>query len=273
MQVYDSAVRRIPVISQLQEIYRHRGLLRILIIRDLTVRYKRSVLGVGWSLLNPILTTTVMFYVFNTVFMRGLQNRETFLPYLFAGVLMITFFNQGVNFAADAIAGGAGLLNKVYVRPEIFALSGTVSSSINFIFGLVPLTLVAVTMNRTLGFKVLMIIPIIFFMILLTTGLGLLFSIAYLEFDDARHLIQVMLMLITYMTPVFYSLSALGPNTQKVIGKNPLTSFLNVFRDSWGGTSIATVNDWIYLASFSTAVFVISFYLFAKWWPKGVTKL
>ena len=72
MQVYDSAKRQIPVISQIKEIYKHRGLLQLLIVRDLTVRYKRSVLGVGWSLLNPILTTTVMFYVFNTVFMRGL---------------------------------------------------------------------------------------------------------------------------------------------------------------------------------------------------------
>ena len=273
MQVYDSTERQIPVVSQLQEIYKHRSLLRLLIIRDLTVRYKRSVLGVGWSLLNPILTTTVMFYVFNTVFMRGLQNRETFLPYLFAGVLLSTFFNQGVNFAADAVAGGAGLLNKVYVRPEIFAMSGTISSSINFLFGLIPLTIVVVTMNRSLGLRAFLIIPIIFFMILLTTGLGLMFAIAYLEFDDARHLIQVFLMLLTYMTPVFYSLSSLGPNTQKVIGKNPLTSFLNVFRESWGNTFNGTINDWVYLGSFSTIVFVLGFYLFAKWWPKGVTKL
>ena len=91
MQIYDSAERQIPVLFQLKEIYKNRSLLRILIVRDLTVRYKRSVLGVGWSLLNPILTTTVMFYVFNTVFMRGLENRETFLPYLFAGVLLSTF--------------------------------------------------------------------------------------------------------------------------------------------------------------------------------------
>ena len=273
MQVYDSTERQIPVVSQLQEIYKHRSLLRLLIIRDLTVRYKRSVLGVGWSLLNPILTTTVMFYVFNTVFMRGLQNRETFLPYLFAGVLMSTFFNQGVNFAADAISGGAGLLNKVYVRPEIFAMSGTISSAINFIFGLIPLTIVVLTMHRSLGLRAILIIPIIFFMILLTSGLGLMFAIAYLEFDDARHLIQVFLMLLTYMTPVFYSLSALGPNTQKVISKNPLTSFLNVFRESWGNTFNGTINDWVYLGSFSTIVFVLGFYLFAKWWPKGVTKL
>lgn len=273
MQVYDSAERQIPVISQIKEIYKHRGLLQLLIVRDLTVRYKRSVLGVGWSLLNPILTTTVMFYVFNTVFMRGLQNRETFLPYLFAGVLLITFFNQGVNFAADAIASGAGLLNKVYVRPEIFALSGTISSAINFIFGLIPLTLVVFVMNKSLNLRALLIIPIIFFMILLTTGFGLLFAIAYLEFDDARHLIQVSLLLLTYMTPVFYSISVLGPNTQSVISKNPLTSFLNVFRESWGGTFNGSINDWIYIGSFSSIVFVLGLYLFAKWWPKGVTKL
>lgn len=273
MQVYDSAERQIPVISQIKEIYKHRGLLQLLIVRDLTVRYKRSVLGVGWSLLNPILTTTVMFYVFNTVFMRGLQNRETFLPYLFAGVLLITFFNQGVNFAADAIASGAGLLNKVYVRPEIFAFSGTISSAINFIFGLIPLTLVVFVMNKSLNLRALLIIPIIFFMILLTTGFGLLFAIAYLEFDDARHLIQVSLLLLTYMTPVFYSISVLGPKTQSVISKNPLTSFLNVFRESWGGTFNGSINDWIYIGSFSSIVFVLGLYLFAKWWPKGVTKL
>ena len=110
-------------------------------------------------------------------------------------------------------------------------------------------------------------------MVLLTTGLGLLFTIAYLEFDDARHLIQVLLMLLTYMTPVFYSLSALGPNTQRVISKNPLTSFLNVLRENWGNTYNGTIHDWIYLGSFSTIVFVAGFYLFAKWWPKGVTKL
>ena len=119
----------------------------------------------------------------------------------------------------------------------------------------------------------IMIIPIILFMIMLTTGLGLLFAIAYLEFDDARHLIQVFLMLLTYMTPVFYSLSALGPHTQEVIRKNPLTSFLNVFRESWGNTFNGTIHDWLYLASFSTITFALGFYLFAKWWPKGVTKL
>jgi ABC-2 type transport system permease protein len=273
MQVYDSAERRIPVISQLQEIYANRNLLRLLIVRDLTVRYKRSVLGVGWSLLNPILTTTVMFYVFNTVFMKHFENRDTFLPYLFSGVLLSTFFNQGVNFAANSIANGADLFSKVYVRPEIFALSGTISSSINFAFGLIPLTLVSFMKGHGIGFKGIYAIVIVISMIMLTTGLGLIFAIAYIQFDDSKYLIQVFLMLASYMMPVFYTVSALGPNTQNLIEKNPLTSFLNAFRDCWGSTYNATFFDWFYLFASSFILLIVGLYLFSKWWPKGVTKL
>ena len=273
MQVYDSSERRVPVISQLQEIYKNKNLLRLLIVRDLTVRYKRSILGVSWSLLNPILTTTVMFYVFNTVFMKHFENRDTFLPYLFSGVLLSTFFNQGVNFAANSIANGSELFSKVYVRPEIFALSGTISSSINFAFGLIPLTIVSFLKGHGLGLKSIFVLVVIISMIMLTTGLGLIFAIAYVQFDDSKYLIQVLLMLASYMMPVFYTVSALGPNTQNLINKNPLTSFLNAFRDCWGSTFTATYFDWIYLLFTSTFILVSGLYLFAKWWPKGVTKL
>ena len=132
MQVYDSAVKQTPVISQLKAIYASRGLLRLLIARDLTVRYKRSVIGIWWSLLNPLFTTAVMFYVFNTVFKSRLPTGQAFLPYLLSGVLLMTLFNQGLTMGADSLASGAGVLTKVYVRPEIFALSSTISSAINF---------------------------------------------------------------------------------------------------------------------------------------------
>ena len=95
MQVYDSSVKQTPVISQLKAIYESRGLLRLLVARDLTVRYKRSVIGIWWSLLNPLFTTAVMFYVFNTVFKSRLPNGQAFLPYLLSGVLLMTLFNQG----------------------------------------------------------------------------------------------------------------------------------------------------------------------------------
>lgn len=273
MQIYDSAAKRTPVISQLREIWASRGLLRLLVIRDLTVRYKRSVIGIWWSLLNPILTTTVLFYVFNTVFMRGLQNREAFLPYLFSGVLMMTLFNQSLNFAAESVSTGSGVLNKVYVRPEVFALSGPISSTINFIFGLVPLTVVLFLTHHSLSFNALLLPVFILAMALFTTGIGLLMAIAYLEFDDSRHLIAVLLLMLQYMTPVFYPINMLGDTTQRIIKLNPLTSYLDVFRNIYGNTYVATSADWLVVIVSSIIVFCGGLILFARWWPKGVTKL
>lgn len=95
MQVYDSDVKLIPVVSQVQAIWENRGLLALLVRRDLTVRYKRSVIGIWWSLLNPLFTTGVMYYVFNTVFKSRLPGGAPFLPYLLSGVLLMAFSIKG----------------------------------------------------------------------------------------------------------------------------------------------------------------------------------
>ena len=147
------------------------------------------------------------------------------------------------------------------------------SNAINFFIGLIPLTLVLLISHQTPTWKFPLVRLVVFSMTLFSTGLSLLLSITYINFDDSRSLINILLLVLQYMTPVFYSLSALGPNTQRVISKNPLTSFLNVLRENWGNTYNGTIHDWIYLASFSSVVFIAGSYLFAKWWPKGVTKL
>jgi len=95
MKIYDSAVKQTPVISQVKAIYESRDLLRLLVNRDLTVRYKRSVIGIWWSLLNPIFTTGVLFYVFNTVFKSRMPDGTSFLPYLLSGVLLVTLLAKG----------------------------------------------------------------------------------------------------------------------------------------------------------------------------------
>ena len=99
MQVYDSAIAQTPVISALKGVWEKRSLLRLLVARDLTVRYKRSVIGIWWSLLNPLFTTAVMYYVFNTVFKSKLPDGQAFMPYLLSGVLTVTLFNQGMTMA------------------------------------------------------------------------------------------------------------------------------------------------------------------------------
>jgi len=273
MQVYDSSIRQTPVISALMGVWEKRSLLKLLVARDLTVRYKRSVIGIWWSLLNPLFTTVVMFYVFNTVFKAKLPGGQAFLPYLLSGVLTMTLFNQGLTMAADSIATGAGVLTKVYVRAEIFAFSATISSAINFLFGLIPLTAVLLIFGKHPGIKTPLLLIFMLCMTLLTTGLGLLLAIAYVNFDDSRSLINIFLLALQYMTPVFYPISALGPHTQKVIHLNPLTSYLQVFRDVYGGNAHATLNEWTMMITTSLIFFTLGFYVFGRTWPKVVAKL
>ena len=273
LQVYDSAVAQTPVISQLRAIYENRGLLRLLVARDLTVRYKRSVIGVWWSLLNPLFTTAVMFYVFNTVFKSRLPNGAAFLPYLLSGVLLMTLFNQAMTMGADAVASGAGVLTKVYVRPEIFASSAALSSAINFFIGLIPMTAVLLISGETPTLKFPLVFIVVGCMVMFATGLALMLSIAYINFDDSRSLINIFLMALQYMTPVFYPISVLGPHTKRVIMLNPLTSYLEVFRDVFGGNAVATFHEWLMMGGSAIFVFVLGFYVFMKQWPKVVAKL
>jgi hypothetical protein len=273
LQVYDSDVKQTPIISQIKGVWEKRGLLKLLVSRDLTVRYKRSVIGIWWSLLNPLFTTAVMFWVFNTVFKARMPDGTAFLPYLLSGVLVMTLFNQGLTMAADSIATGAGVLTKVYVRPEIFALSATISSAINFLFGLIPLTLVLAISHKLPGWGFPLTILVLGCMTLFTTGLGLVLAIAYVNFDDSRSLIQIMLLALQYMTPVFYPLSVLGPHTRVVIEANPLTSYVSVFRDVFGNNYVASLNNWLMMGISSLVMFCLGFYIFQRAWPRVVAKI
>jgi ABC-2 type transport system permease protein len=211
-----------------------------------------------------------MFYVFNTVFKSRLPNGQAFLPYLLSGVLLMTLFNQGLTMGASAIANGADVLTKVYVRPEIFALSSTIS---NFFIGLIPLTAVLLICGQTPTWKFPLVIIVVGSMTLFATGFALLLSIAYINFDDSKSLIAIFLMALQYMTPVFYPISVLGPHTKRVILLNPLTSYLQVFRDVFGGNAVATFHEWLMMGSSAIVLFLIGFIVFMRQWPKVVAKL
>lgn len=273
MQVYDSAEKQTPIISTLRDVWDKRGLLKLLVVRDLTIRYKRSFIGVWWSLLNPLFTTAVLFWVFNTVFKSRMADGTAFLPYLLSGVLLMTLFNQGLNMSADAIAGGAGIFTKIFIRPEIFALSATISAAINFFIGLFPLTLVLLISHKLPGWQSPLVIVVVLCMTLFTTGCGLLLAIAYINFDDSRNLMQIFLLALQYMTPVFYPISVLGPHTRAVIQLNPLTSFAAVYRDVFGNNYNASPLNWAMMIGTAIFCFVVGFSTFQKAWPKVVAKL
>ena len=271
--VYDSNDRAVPIFGLLRKIPANRDLIYILLKKELTVRYKKSIIGLWWSLLNPLLTTAVLFYVFNTAFKSKLTVSSHFIPYILCGVLIITFFNQSLTMVSDSIMGNASVFTKMYVRPEMFAIAASLAAAINFLFGLIPLVAVALLGGVTISLSSFAVIYVLACMVLISIGLGLLCAISYIFFEDFRSIISLILMVLGYMTPVFYPISVLGPHTRPVIEANPLTSVLAVFRSTFGNLESATSGNWLFAGLFSIGIFLLGIYIFEKLWPKAVVKL
>jgi ABC-type polysaccharide/polyol phosphate export permease len=231
------------------------------------------VIGIGWTLLNPMLTSFVLWIVFSFLFAGKLQTGQQFAPYLMAGILLNTFFNQGLLQAANSIAANGNILTKVSVPPKIFAFAASLAAFINFLIGLIPLTLVVYISGQSLSFFLPVVLLVGFFLALFVAGVGLALSVIFIRFDDAKNIINVLLLILLYLTPVFYPISILNEQMQQIVTLNPLTSFLDVFRWSFSNNATATGADFAYLSITGIIFFALGNYIFKKYWPRTVSML
>ena len=272
-KIYDSQDRIRVFADTFKAFWDYRQLILLLVKRDIAVRYKRSLLGLLWTLLNPLLTSLVLWFVFINIFSAKLPDGTQFAPYLLAGVLLITFFIQGFNQAADSIALGSGILMKIYVPPQVFAFAGAVSNAVNFCFGLFALAFISLITGDGVSIFFPATILVIFSMLMYVTGLGLLVSIAYVRYDDTRSLFAILISFMMYLSPIFYPKEILGETMLAVVNANPLTSFLDVFRYVFSNTGSASWADWAYMGGFSAFILIMGIRSFAKAWPRTVVMM
>ena len=207
-----------------------------LISRDFKRKYKRSVLGVVWSLLYPILMMTVMAMVFSHMFKFKVEGTN-YLVYLMTGIIMWNYFSEASNTAMTSIVDNFGLINKVYIPKYIFPLSKCLFVGINFVLTLIPwlglilLTKVGVgTYPASINIYYL-IIPYIFFCLLLfTVGMGLMLSCVSVFLRDVFYIYGIILTIWNYFTPVFYNIDILPPKLQALFKFNPLFQIIDSVR-------------------------------------------
>lgn len=228
--IYDSSVRRFPFRQALLDLYAYRGLTALLVRRELTVRYKRSLLGVSWTVLNPVLMSLVMWLVFKAIFHPAIPGNVPYIVYLLSGIVAVTYFQQGVSMTGASMASSAGMLTKVYVPPVVFAMAAALAGAINFLLGLIPLVLLQIAVGPELPWTFLLVPLPLVFLLGLIAGLGLIIATLQIQFNDILDLTNVFLTLISYLTPTFYPTDIVGPAYQKLFYLNPLYSFVEVFR-------------------------------------------
>jgi ABC-type polysaccharide/polyol phosphate export permease len=272
-EVYDSQARGKVFADTFRAFWDYRELIQLLVKRDIAVRYKRSFLGLLWTLLNPLLTSLVLWFVFIEIFSARLPDGTQFAPYLLAGVLLVTFFTQGFNQAADSIAQGSGILMKIYVPPQVFAFAGSVSNAVNFCFGLFALAFISLITEDGISMFFPLTVVIILFMLMYVTGLGLLVSVAYVRYDDTRSIFAILISFMMYLSPIFYPKEILSETMLRIVNINPLTSYLDVFRYVFSNTGSASWGDWVYMSSFSVVMLFLGIRSFAKAWPRTVVMM
>ena len=216
---------------------RYQFLMFELISRDFKVKYKRSVLGVVWSLLYPLMMMGVMALVFSQMFRFNVEG-VNYLVYLMTGLIMFNYFSEASNAAMVSVVSNFNLLNKVYIPKYIFPLSKCLFVGINFLLTLIPWLLIIILSQFGFGGEpasinlYYLILPYIFLcLFLFTIGVGLITSCISVFLRDVFYIYGIILTIWQYFTPVFYSIEILPESLQVLFKFNPLYQILTAARE------------------------------------------
>ncbi|MBQ2658428.1 MAG: ABC transporter permease [Erysipelotrichaceae bacterium] len=215
------------LIRSILAVFQYSFLISQLISRDFKSKYKRSVLGVFWSFLNPLLTMIVQFLVFSTFFKADTKNYPV---YLLSGVVCFNFFKETTDMCLSSISGNANLINKVYIPKYIFPMAKTMSSTINLGISLIPLLLVSLLMGVTFHKSLLLMFYFLACLIVFSLGFGLLLSAFMVFFRDIQFLWGVIVQIWQYATPIFYPAEIVPDRFRFIIRLNPLYHFIGNLR-------------------------------------------
>lgn len=206
---------------------KYRYLIRDLIVRDLKVKYRRSVLGFLWSILNPLLMMLVIMAVFQNIFKSTIEN---FSIYYLTGYLLFSFVTESTSLAMTSVIGAGALIRKVYIPKYIFPLEKCLFSFVNMLLSFVAVIIVMVIVGAPFT-KTFFLFPIpMLYSLVFSIGLGMFLAAANVFFRDVAHLYSVFITAWMYLTPIFYPMDILPDFMRNVLRLNPLYHFVLYFR-------------------------------------------
>lgn len=215
------------IVVFLSELFGCRAVLWQLVAQQLTLRYRRTVLGYLWTLINPLLMMSVMAVVFSALFKVDLKE---FSVFLFAGMIPWNFFNSVVTQSGAAFINNEGLIKKIYLPKAIFPLSIAIALLIDGLLSFAALFAIIVLLGGGLSVS-LLFLPFSFLLLFFfAMGVSLVMSIVTVFFRDLQYVTQIAMQGLFFLTPVVYKNSALSGGVAWVVGLNPVTPFIALFR-------------------------------------------
>jgi ABC-type polysaccharide/polyol phosphate export permease len=225
--IYDTAARPPSFIEEFQALRRYRDLIGQLIARTIKTRYKRSWLGIAWTMMVPLMTMGVLTLVFSQVFeFKGQQ----YALYVLSGLLLWNFFAQSTMAAMGELVWSGGLIGRIFVPKAVFAVAAVGAGLVNLMLALVAYSLIAILLTGTIPWTILLIPLPILMTTLFALGVGLIVSTGAVFFQDVMPTYEVLLTAWMYLTPIIYPMSLLPPSVQTILKFNPMYYLVISFR-------------------------------------------
>lgn len=235
-----------------QKILRHQFLFEELVSRDFKKKYKRTVLGVGWSILSPLLTLLVMRVVFTQFFGRAMEH---YTIYLFCGTLIFSYFNESTSQGMTSLIENVGIFTKVNVPKYLFLLSKNVQTLINFGLTLCVFFVFCIIDQVEFTWKFICLLYPMLCLVLFNIGVGLILSALHIFFRDIQYLWAVFTQLLMYVSAIFYTINEYDYTIQCLFLLNPIYLFIRYFRKIILDVSIPTV--WFHLLMLADVAVVL----------------
>lgn len=240
---------------------KYRFLLSQLVARDFKTRYKRSVLGVLWSMLNPLLTMCVQYIVFANLFRWDVDN---YAVYLLIGTVTFNFFSEATQGALQSITGSASLITKVYIPTYVFPISKVLSSCINWFFSSLALYCIILIQGVPLNVYHLVLPAAYLSLILFSCGFGMILAALMVYFRDIQFLYGVLITLWMYLTPLFYPASIIPEDWMYIYQLNPMYQYVTFFRTVILDGVLPGSEQFAYCFGYAIVAMVVGFFTFRK---------
>lgn len=258
---YDSSVKQNRIIREIKELIQYRDLILQMTIKNITVRYKRSLLGVFWTLLEPIMTMLVMSFVFSALLSRRIPN---FPVYLLSGLIVWGFFSTSTNSAMRDFVATGRLISKVYMPQSVFVVIAVATGLVNFFIENIVLLVIALVLMGSISIHASMLLLPTLILTMFNLGIGLILAPVGVYFNDVNSIYNIFLRLLLYLSAIFYPVDIMPGWMQNIIVLNPIYQFISMFRNPIYYQIPISINALFYTSIWAICLFLLGAFIFTR---------
>ena len=253
-----------------EEMWKFKGILFNFAISDLKIRYRNSILGIFWSLIEPLLMLGVLFFVFSTMFKFEIEN---FPIYLLLGIICYNFFKNGTTFALNSLTNRSSLMTQIYFPRSIPGISSGVTAAIMLILELVVLGIFMIVLEFTPPITILILPLILALEFLLILGISLPLSVLNVKFKDTEFIWMVVVHAGFFLTPIFYQFDMLPDNIQSILQFSPVVQIVTMSHHVVLYGVLPSINSILYAVGSTSVIMIIGYLIFRKYQSRIVEEI